>query len=142
MVAGQRPGGDFQQQMVLPEAEGQGDAEDDQADDDAGAQLVEVLDQGEPVLVGDRPDRGPSRRLSGGRGRPVSSSALLLGRRLGGSIGGWAGSISSCGSGSSWSSPLTEPRNSRIPRPSERAELRQAFRPEDDEGDDQDDRKL
>ena len=45
VVAGQRPGGDFQQQVVLPEAEGQGDAEDDQADDYARAQLVEVLDQ-------------------------------------------------------------------------------------------------
>ena len=73
VVAGQRAGGDFQQQVVLPEAERQGDAEDDEADDDAGAQLVEVLDEGEPVLVGDRPDPGHRASLSGGRGRPARS---------------------------------------------------------------------
>ena len=43
--AGQRTAGDFEQQVVLPEAERQGDAEDDQADDDAGAELVEMLDE-------------------------------------------------------------------------------------------------
>ena len=58
MIAGQRPGGDFKQQVVLPEAEGERYADDDQADDDAGAQLVEVLDQAELILVGDRPHPG------------------------------------------------------------------------------------
>ena len=61
MVARQRPGGDFEQQVVLPEAEGQRDSEDDQADDDPGAQLVEVLDQGETILVGHRPYPGHRR---------------------------------------------------------------------------------
>ncbi len=51
MVARQRAGGDFQQQVVLPEAERKGDAEDDQADDYARAQLVEVLDEAELIFV-------------------------------------------------------------------------------------------
>ena len=103
------------------------------------AQLVEVLDEGEPILVGDRPERGPSGGLSCGRGRPARPRRPA--RR-----GGFGGSIASrrCGSSSSssWLSPLTEPRNSRIPLPRRAAQLRQAFRPEDDQGDDQDDREL
>ena len=56
MPVRQRPAGDFQQQVVLPEAERKRDAEDDGTDDDAAAQLVEVLNQAELVLMGDRPD--------------------------------------------------------------------------------------
>jgi hypothetical protein len=37
--------------VVLPEAKREGDAEDDEADDYARAQLVEVLDQAELILV-------------------------------------------------------------------------------------------
>ena len=90
MVAGQRPAGDFEQQVVLPEAEREGDAEDDDADDDPDAQLVEVLDEAEAVLMGDRPDaaghpRAPQLRLSAATSasagsldgpRPSASEAL------------------------------------------------------------------
>ncbi len=56
MVAGQRSLGDFKQQVVLPEAERQGNAEDDDADKQPGSQLIEVLDEGEAILVRDRLD--------------------------------------------------------------------------------------
>jgi hypothetical protein len=42
--------------VVLPEAEGERDAEDGDRDNDAAAQLVEVLDERELILVGDRLD--------------------------------------------------------------------------------------
>ena len=72
---GQRPGGEFQQQVVLPEAQRQGDAEDREGDDDAGTQLIEVLDEAHLILVCDwfyAPHRflrpASSRRRGGRRG--------------------------------------------------------------------------
>ena len=130
---GSGAGGDLEQQVVLPEAERQGDAEDDDADDDPGAQLVEVLDQGEAVLVGDRPDAGhrvaPQRRSWRDR--------LALGAR---SVGTRASSMRR-------SLVLVVVAADRAAEladaPAQRAaELGQALRPEDDQGDDQDDRDL
>ena len=51
VAGGQRPAREFQQQVVLPEAERQGDAEDREGDDDARAQLVEVLDEAHLILM-------------------------------------------------------------------------------------------
>jgi len=69
VIVGQRPGGDFEEEVVLPEAERQGDTEDDEADDDPEAQLVEVLYKAEAILVRDRLDAAghpgtPQLRLS------------------------------------------------------------------------------
>ena len=83
--------GDFQQQVVLPEAERQGDGEDDQADDQAVAQLVEVLDQAQLVFVGDRPDaaRHPEPRpglrlfLSGTTSASSASTRWVVGGSIG-----------------------------------------------------------
>ena len=47
-----------QQRVVLPQAEAERDRERDRADDQAGAQLVEMVHEAEPVLVADRADRG------------------------------------------------------------------------------------
>ena len=55
LVAGQRLVGDVEQPGVLPEAEREGDRERGDRDDDARAELVEVLDEREPVLEVDRP---------------------------------------------------------------------------------------
>ena len=110
-----------------------------QADDRCRrAQLVEVLDEGELILVGDRPDAAGHRAaLSRGRGRPASPSAPSLGARL-----RWPAIAPGLRRASSSSSPLTEPLNSRMPLPSERPSSGQPFGPEDDQGDDQDDRDL
>ena len=51
VVGGQRHARQFEQQLVLPEAERERDAEDGDRDDDAGAQLVEVLDEAQLILV-------------------------------------------------------------------------------------------
>ena len=115
VVAGQRPLGDFQQQVVLPEAERQGDAEDDDADDQPGAQLVEVLDEGEAILVGDRLDAAGHPR------RPLSWSCCGRSPRRRGRREPWPtptrGRLGASSS-SSWSfSPPIEPLNSRMPRP-------------------------
>ena len=49
--SGQRPVGDREQQVVLPEAEADRDDEHARGDDDPRAQLVEVLDDAELVVV-------------------------------------------------------------------------------------------
>jgi hypothetical protein len=45
---------DLEQRVVLPQADAEGDAEHDRADDQAAAQLVEVVDETEAILVTDR----------------------------------------------------------------------------------------
>ena len=140
--SGQRRVGDLQQQVVLPEAERKGDPEDGERDDDPGPQLVEVLDERQPVLRGDGLDPG----------HPCPSAALvgdyLALDRLGGlglGLGGHASPAPArepcrrCRSSSSSWSPLIEPRNSRIPLPRERPSSGQALGAEDDERDDQHD---
>src|SRR3954454_10716596 len=102
--------------MVLPEAEPEGDAEDDQTDNDPRAELIEVLDEGEAILVGYRPD--PGHRCAQLRScTAVSPSSACL-EGAGGSISPRRGSGSvspGCGSESSSRSPPSEPRNSRMP---------------------------
>ena len=46
-----------QEPVVLPKAEAERDRHRDKADDDARAQLIEVPDDREPVVMGDRPNR-------------------------------------------------------------------------------------
>ena len=116
-VVGQRRVGDVEQQVVLPEAERQRDAEDRQRDDHPAAKLVEVLDEGQAVLVRDRLERGPSAGPSG----PLVGDYLALDRLgLGLGLATARSSRISSSSSSSSLSPVTEPLNSRIPLPSER----------------------
>ena len=48
---------DSKQRVVLPQAHAERDGQDDCADDQAAAQLVEVVHEAEPVLVADRANR-------------------------------------------------------------------------------------
>ena len=54
----ERPVDDFQQRVVLPQAHPERDRERDGADDQARAQLIEMVDEAELVFVADRADRG------------------------------------------------------------------------------------
>src|SRR5690606_16845530 len=113
---GKRARGDIEEEVVLPEAEGEGDAEDGDADDDPGPQLVEVLDEAEAVVGGDRPDAArhrPQLRLS----RTTSSSAGLELLAPPGVVSPPGASRRRGSSSSSPFSPLTLLRNSRMPRP-------------------------
>jgi hypothetical protein len=141
---------DFEQQVVLPEAERQGDAEDDQADDYPGAELVQMLDQREAVFMGDRLDPAGHLRASAavlddgivGLARLVGLVGLsglggLAGRRRGLrglDLGRRRGLVIVVVLAGERSFELADTSTDRL------AELRKAFGPEDDQGDDQDDR--
>ena len=58
---------DAQETMVLPEADAEGDRDRDRAYDQSGAQLVEVIDDAEAILVIDGPEdpRHHKRALAG-----------------------------------------------------------------------------
>ena len=62
--------------MVLPEGEGEGDPERDDADNQPGAKLVEVLDEAQSVVMTDRPQRGGHRRRELG---PALAGGLTVG---------------------------------------------------------------
>src|SRR4051794_6445181 len=71
---------DLEQPVVLPEAEAEGDGQRDRADDEPRPQLAEVVDDREPVLVADGPERGghaPPYALAG------RTAHIRGGRRLG-----------------------------------------------------------
>src|SRR2546423_932982 len=61
----ERPVDDVEDVLVLPGAEREGGGEGEDRDDEPRAQLVEVLDEAEPVLVADRAQ--PRRHRGGGR---------------------------------------------------------------------------
>ena len=63
-VLGNRVVGDVEQGLVLPEAERHRDHQRRDADDDPGAKLVEVLDEGEAILMADGLDAGHGAGLS------------------------------------------------------------------------------
>ena len=54
----QRAVDDFQQRVVLPQAHPERDRDRDRADDQARAQLFEMVDEAESVFVADRANRG------------------------------------------------------------------------------------
>jgi hypothetical protein len=120
VVVGQWLAGDFEQQVVLPEAERQGDDEDEDADDQPVAQLVEVLDGAEPVLVGDRPDAADGGLRSLG---PFVVGGAGGGRLLTLAAGNRAFELADAAADAA-------------------AELREPFRAEHHQGDDEDDRDL
>ena len=64
----QRPVEQVQQRVVLPEANPEGDGQHDPADDQPRAELIEVLDDAQPIFVPDGPQGlRPCRALSGVR---------------------------------------------------------------------------
>ena len=142
--SGQRRVGDLQQQVVLPEAERQGDAEDGERDDDPVAQLVEVLDEGEPVLVGDGLEPGHSRppqlRLSATTS-PSTGSAASPSPLAGGFARSSSGTLSSVSVSVVLVLVVAADRAAELADPlaQRAAQLRQALGPEHDERDDQDD---
>jgi hypothetical protein len=52
----QRPVDEAQQGMVLPQAHSEHDPEGDRTHDQAGAQLLKVIDDAQSLVVADRPD--------------------------------------------------------------------------------------
>ena len=82
-----------------------------------GAQLVEVLDEGEPVLVGDRPDAAGHRRASAAVVGDRSRRSARPARRAAAAADSSSAASSGSSSSSSSCSPVTEPLNSRMPRP-------------------------
>ncbi len=68
---GQRAVEQVQQRLVLPEAEPEGDDERDRDDDQSLAQLVEMVDDAEPVLVTDGAENSGHRSPTGRACAPV-----------------------------------------------------------------------
>ena len=54
-LCGKRPVEQREQRVVLPEAQAERDDQRDQAHDQARAQLIEVVDDAQPIIVADGP---------------------------------------------------------------------------------------
>src|SRR6185312_12226033 len=68
------------QRVVLPERDAEADQERGQADDQPCAELVEVLDEAQAVVIGDRPQRGTGHawiRSCAGLGAPLVDDLAL-----------------------------------------------------------------
>ena len=119
----------LQQPVVLPVADRERRDEDADADDEPRAQLVQMLDEAEPILVTDRPNDSHTARRRSGIG---ARGGLVLPARLAGDdLGFGRGRVdrgllgrsadppnASRSSSSSLSLPVMESLNSRMPEPS------------------------
>ena len=127
-VRGQRVVGDVEQQRVLPEAEREGDAERQQRDDHPVAQLVEVIDESQPIVELGACRLQARHGVTGARAADAHVRAVLddlaldglrarLGLWLKADISSFARSAFS--SSSSLLFPVIESLNSRMPLPSD-----------------------
>jgi hypothetical protein len=80
----QRPVHRVQQEVVLPERDAEADQERRDADDQPRAQLVEVLDEAQALVVADRPERGAGHASfrAGALGAPLGDDVALERRLL------------------------------------------------------------
>ena len=124
---------DVEHHVALPQAEAEAADEDDDADDQPLAQLVEVLDEAETVLGADRPQRGGHARrpASASRRRPRPRRAAWRSPRRDGRARRPPGSACRASRPRRRRPPcaVIESLNSRIPAPSWRPRPGRRFGP-------------